>query len=81
MTLRSENGMVEFIMATGKDFVKNTMTESAALALIEKGEKEITDTHKGFPLCVDGKYYFPEVPEPPTMTEPEKPAGRPKRKR
>jgi hypothetical protein len=70
MTLRSENGMVDFIMATGKDFVKNTMPENAALDLIENGKTEITDTHKGFPLCVDDKYYFPEVPEPAEVTKP-----------
>lgn len=79
MKLRSENGMVEFIMKTGKDFVKSKTSESAAMSMIAQGKCEITDTHKGFPLCVDGKYYFPEVPELDAPAE--EPAERPKRKR
>lgn len=80
MKLRSENGMVEFIMKTGKDFVKSKTSESAAMSMIAMGKTEMTDTHKDFPLCVDGKYYFPALPEEPE-TPAEKPAKRPKRKR
>lgn len=68
MKLKSNNGMVEYIMATGKDFVKSQISESAALQMIANGETKTTTTHKGFPLCVDGKYYFPEVPEPAAET-------------
>ena len=80
MKLKSENGMVEFIMKTGKDFVKSKTSESAATIIIAMGKTEMTDTHKSFPLCVDDKYYFPVLPEE-SETPTKKPTTRPKRKR
>lgn len=50
---------VEFVMTTGKDLVKNTMSKADAEALIENGKTEIVNpTVDGFNLLVDKKYYF-----------------------
>lgn len=79
MKLVVTDGQVEYLMKAGKDVVKSRTLEGNVRRMIEQAEtKEITDTYKGFPLCVNGKFYFPEVPEPP---KPERQAGRPKRKR
>lgn len=57
-------GEVEFLMKAGKDIVKNATLESNVRRMIEQAEtKEITDDYPGFPLCVNGKFYFPELPE------------------
>lgn len=72
------DGQVEYLMKAGKDVVKGRTLEGNVRRMIEQAEtKEITDTYKGFPLCVNGKFYFPEIPEP---TKPQS-STRPKRKR
>lgn len=79
MKLVVTDGMVEYLMKTGKDVVKSKTLEGNVRRMIEQATtKEITDTYKGFPLCVNGKFYFPEVPEPP---KPVSQTGRPKKKR
>lgn len=62
----SPDGQVEYLMKAGKDVVKSRTLEGNVRRMIEQATtKEITDEYKGFPLCVNGKFYFPEVPEPP----------------
>lgn len=79
MNLVVTDGQVEYLMKAGKDVVKGRTLEGNVRRMIEQATiKEITDDYKGFPLCVNGKFYFPEMPEPP---KPEKQTGRPKRKR
>lgn len=64
----SPDGQVEYLMKAGKDVVKSRTLEGNVRRMIEQATtKEITDDHKGFPLCVNGKFYFPEVPEPPKV--------------
>ena len=64
MKLVVTDGQVEYLMKTGKDVVKGRTLEGNVRRMIEQATtKEITDTYKGFPLCVNGKFYFPEVPE------------------
>ena len=72
----SPDGQVEYLMKAGSGIVRSRTLEGNVRRMIEQATtKEITDDHKGFPLCVNGKFYFPEVPEPPTV------ATRPKRAR
>lgn len=59
--LKNVNGKVTFLLKTGKDFVRNTMSISAAQHIIDNGE--ITDSDKnGYPICVDEKWYFEGEP-------------------
>lgn len=60
---------VDFIMKAGKDFVKSSIGKKEALRIINAGKSEMSETHKGFPLCIDGTYYFPIVPEKKTSTK------------
>lgn len=65
MKLVVTDGQVEYLMKAGKDVVRCRTFEGNVRRMIEQADtKEITDTHKGFPLCVNGKFYFPEIPEP-----------------
>lgn len=49
---------VHFIMIAGKNFVRNEMGINAANALIEKGVVSESKQFEGYPICVDGKYFF-----------------------
>lgn len=79
MKLKVENGRVPCLVVAGKDVVSSSLDENFALQLLKKADTvETTDTHKGFPLFVNGLYYLPEVTEP--MGTP-KPDPKPRRKR
>ena len=58
MRLKNNKGKVHFIMVAGKDFVQNEMGINAVNALIEKGEVTESKQFEGYPICVDGKYFF-----------------------
>lgn len=58
MKLNVKDGKVGFIMAAGDDFVRNEMGVNAANAIIEKGEVTESTLFKGYPLCVDDKFFF-----------------------
>ena len=58
MRLKNNKGKVHFIMVAGKDFVQNEMSINAVNALIEKGEVTESKQFEGYPICVDGKYFF-----------------------
>ena len=62
MKLNSINGQVTFLLRTGKDFVKNTMSEAAAKRIIDTGKT--TDSKvPGYPIAVNDTYFFPGVEE------------------
>lgn len=68
--LKSTNGRVNFLLRTGKDFVRNNMSVSAAQHVIDTGE--VMDSDKpDYPICVSGKWYF-EGEEVKTKTAPAK---------
>lgn len=70
MNIKCENGMVTFVMRTGKDFVQSQMPLGSALA-IQRNGKEIEETDKrgcGKEICVDDTYFFPIEPEKPVKT-------------
>lgn len=55
--LKSTNGRVNFLLRTGKDFVRNNMSVSAAQHVIDTGELQTSDK-PDYPICVNGKWYF-----------------------
>ena len=65
MALKVKDGQVKFIMAAGNDdFVMSSMTEEEATKLIVVAKKKKrTDLFPEYPLCINDKYYLPEVDE------------------
>jgi hypothetical protein len=56
MKLITENGMVTFVMRTGKDKVRSKMSIAEAYRIMKSGKKVVeTDTE----VNVDDKYFFP----------------------
>ena len=72
--LKSVNGRVNSLLKTGKDFVRNNISTSAAQHIIDTGE--LVDSDKpDYPICVSGKWYFEgEEVKPKATTKPK--AGR-----
>lgn len=55
--LKNVNGRVNSLLRTGKDFVKNSLSVSAAQHIIDTGT--IVESDKpDYPICVDEKWYF-----------------------
>lgn len=50
-------GYVEFLTATGSDFVKNIMSLKHAENTAKAGEVKESKM-EGYPICVDDKWYF-----------------------
>lgn len=55
--LKNENGRVNSLLRTGKDFVRNKLAVSAAQHIIDTGSIVESDK-ESYPICVDGKWYF-----------------------
>lgn len=58
--LKNVNGRVNCLLRTGKDFVRNNLSVSAAQHIIDSGtlvESEKSD----YPICVDDKWFFEGV--------------------
>lgn len=60
MILKVENGTVAYVMRAGKDLVRDEMSLAAAERICAKGTK-VSKTVKGFPICVDDKFFFEGV--------------------
>ena len=71
MKLKSKDGQVEYLMQAGAEVVWSRMPEEKAQKMIENGETKQSKRYKGFPLCVDDKFYFPVI-----AAEPKKNAKR-----
>lgn len=61
MKIKHENGMVTFVMRTGKDFVKSQMPIGSAQAIVSTG-KSVTE--KDGKIVVDDTYFFPAESTP-----------------
>lgn len=55
--LKSTNGRVNALLKTGKDFVKNSLSVSAAQHIVDTGETVDSD-NTDYPICVDNRWYF-----------------------
>ena len=62
MKLKSIDGKVPYIMVAGKDFVKNEMPQVVAKRICANGRKTISKSFPDFPICIDNKFYFVEMP-------------------
>lgn len=58
MKLKSIDGKVPYIMAAGKDFVKDEMSLAAAEQICSRGTQTASKLFPDFPICVDDKFYF-----------------------
>lgn len=61
MYIKHENGIVTYLMRTGKDFVRSTMTIGSVLGIVNNGE---TVVEKDGQIIVDDTYFFPAVATP-----------------
>lgn len=55
--LKNVNGKVSFLLRTGKDMVRNQMAMASVQHLLDIG-KVTKSNIKGYPICVDNKWYF-----------------------
>lgn len=55
--LKTVNGKVDFLLKTGKDFVKNRMVVASAQHIIDTGTMQKSDI-EDYPINVDDKWYF-----------------------
>lgn len=55
--LNNKDGKVSFLLRTGKDLVKNTMSIASAQHLIDTGEIKRSDVD-GYPINVNDEWYF-----------------------
>lgn len=58
MNIKHENGMVTYLMRTGKDFVRSQMTIGSAKGIVNNGKSVIEENGR---IIVDDKYFFPAV--------------------
>nr|DAU56337.1 MAG TPA: hypothetical protein [Caudoviricetes sp.] len=59
--LKNVNGRVKSMLKTGKDYSVNTISISAAQHIIDNGKITESD-REGYPICVDGLWYFEGEP-------------------
>ena len=55
--LKNVNGRVNCLLRTGKDFVKNNLSVSAAQHIIDTG-KLVDYDNPDYPICVDNQWFF-----------------------
>lgn len=55
--LKNVNGRVKSLLKTGKDYSANAISISAAQHIIDSG-KIVESDREGYPICVDGLWYF-----------------------
>jgi hypothetical protein len=66
MKIKHENGMVTFVMRTGKDLVRSKMTIGTAYGIVNHG-KDVSE--KDGQIIVDDKYFIPVDTSPDEQTE------------
>lgn len=55
--LKNVNGRVNALLRTGKDFVRHSLSVSAAQHIIDTGNLVESD-NPDYPICVDNQWYF-----------------------
>lgn len=68
MKLKSENGIVPFLMVAGKDTVSSEMLLADAERLCAKGTT-VSTKFPGYAICVDDKYYFAGISTKPKTSK------------
>lgn len=66
--LKSVNGRVNALLRTGKDFVRHSLSVSAAQHIIDTG-KLVNSEKPEYPICVNNEWFFEgvEVKEAPAQ--------------
>lgn len=60
MKLVIKDGKVAYLYKAGKDLVSGQLEASVAQAIVKGSKNKITNNeHPDYPLCVDGKWFFP----------------------
>lgn len=69
--LKNVNGKVNCLLRTGKDFVKNNISVSAAQHIIDTC-KMVESKNPDYPICIDDKWFFEgvEIEEPKPKKKP-----------
>lgn len=57
--LESEHNKVSYLMKAGNDMVRNVMSENGALGMMKVETLTENDEHPGYPICVNGTFFFP----------------------
>ena len=76
MKLKSINGKVPYVMAAGKDFVKDEMSLAAAEQICSRGTQTASKLFPDFPICVDDKFYFAGTSTKPKSSKSKTPFAR-----
>lgn len=63
MTFTINNGKVPYIMTAGNDFVSDEMPIEEVEKMYANCEKRASNRFPGYPVCVDGKYFFAATPD------------------
>lgn len=58
--LKNVNGRVSCLLRTGKDFVRHSLSVSAAQHIIDTGTL-VESENPDYPICVDDKWFFEGV--------------------
>ena len=58
MQFKVNDGKVPYIMVAGSDHVSGEMPVEVAESIYAAGESKSSDQFKGYPICVDNKYFF-----------------------
>ena len=58
MQFKVNDGKVPYIMVAGSDYVSGEMPVEIADGIYAAGEPKSSDQFKGYPVCVDNKYFF-----------------------
>ena len=58
MQFKVNDGKVPYIMVAGSDYVSGEMPVETAESIYAAGEPKSSDQFKGYPICVDNKYFF-----------------------
>ena len=67
MKIKHTNGMVTFVMRTGKVKVKSEMPIANAIGIVNHGKNVVEKDNE---IIVDDTYFFPAVIEPKTHKKP-----------
>lgn len=65
MKLKIDGDKVPYLYEAGKDTVKATMDASVAQKIVNKGMVTQSKKHRGYPLCVNGEFFFQGVKDKP----------------
>ena len=57
LKLKEVDGMVKYLFAAEKDFVKNKMPITDAKKIISEG-KDMKSKFPEYPICIDNKWFF-----------------------